>query len=429
MVVLKTDYILICYTYPNFKQRSKMPISITNALEIIYKNVSSKSTHIVPIEEALGSVVAKNYQASFDLPRFDNSAMDGYAVKVADSGLNVTIKEITYAGDKAEEAFKEGEVVKIMTGAPTPNGCQAIVPIEDVEVLENGIKLPKNIKMDMMIRWKGEDIKSGQTFLFSQTKVTAYTLALLASQGITHIEVYRKPKVVIFSTGEELKAHYERIEQHQLYNSNAPMFYARAKELGCDVSYIASSGDTLESLKEAIQNAYDADLILTSGGVSVGDKDFTKEAFTQLGMKTLFSGIDIKPGKPTTFGELNKCIVINLPGNPLAAMVNFEMFVKPTIIKLSGSKSFYHPLISTKMASDYKFRAGKNSVILGTWNGINFSPILNQKPGMLSPIGRAEGMIVTTKEISFLEKNKEVLMIPIKIDLQNDKEEDFFIRD
>ena len=406
-----------------------MTTSITDALEIIYKNVTLKSTHILPIEASLGSIVAKDYQASFDLPRFDNSAMDGYAVKVADAGLKVKIKEITYAGDKAEDAFQEGEVVKIMTGAPTPKGCESIVPIEDVEVHNDGITLPKNIKMNMMIRWKGEDIKSGKTFLFAQTKVTAYTLALLASQGITHIEVYRKPKVVIFSTGEELKAHYERVEQHQLYNSNAPMFYARAKELGCDVSYIASSGDTLESLKTAVQNAYDADLILTSGGVSVGDKDFTKEAFTQLGMETFFSGVDIKPGKPTTFGKLNDCMVINLPGNPLAGMVNFEMFVKPAIIKLSGSKSFYHPLISTKMSQAHKFRAGKNSVILGTWNGQTFSPIPNQKPGMVSPLSLADGMIVSTKEIGFLEKDKEVLMIPIKIDLQSDRREDFFIKE
>ena len=405
-----------------------MTISITDALNIIYQNVEAKSTHIVPIEESLGMIVAKDYHASFDLPRFDNSAMDGYAVKVNDAGKVVKIKEITFAGDKAEEAFTEGEVVKIMTGAPTPNGCEAIVAIENVEVLENGIKLPTDIKMNNFIRWKGEDIKSGTAFLFAQTKVTAYTLALLASQGITHIEVYRKPKVVIFSTGDELKAHYEKIEQHQLYNSNAPMFYARAKELGCDVSYIASTGDTLESLKSAVQNAYDADLILTSGGVSVGDKDFTKEAFIQLGMENLFSGVDIKPGKPTNFGKMDNCLVINLPGNPLAAMVNFEMFVKPTILKLSGNKSFYHSLIETKMKDNYKFRAGKNSVILGEWNGSTFSPIPNQKPGMVAPLNLADGMIVTTKEISLLEKNRVVQMIPIKIDLQSDKEEDFFIK-
>ena len=404
-------------------------ISIQEALEIIYNNVRKKSTHIIPIEEAIGTIVAKEYKASFDLPRFDNSAMDGYAVKLSDAGKAVQIKEIIYAGDSLNECLNQDEAIKIMTGAPTPEGCEAIVPIEDVEFLTlNSVILPPNIQPHAMIRWKGEDIKRGTPFLFANTKVTAYTLALLTSQGITHIEVYRKPKVVIFSTGEELKAHYERIEQHQLYNSNAPMFYARAKELGCDVSYIASSGDTLESLKEAVNNARDADLILTSGGVSVGDKDFTKQAFTELGMETLFSGIDIKPGKPTTFGKLGNCFVVNLPGNPLAAMVNFEMFVKPTILKLSGTKSFYHPLIRTKIRHDHHFKAGKNAVILGEWNGDSFAPLQNQKPGMVSPLNRADGMVVVTREVGHLEKNQMVKMIPIKIDLQSDKKEDFFIK-
>ncbi|NEW60425.1 molybdopterin molybdotransferase MoeA, partial [Sulfurovum sp. bin170] len=240
-------------------------VTIDEALDIIYATVTQKSRHIIPIEESIGSISAKSYNASFDLPRFDNSAMDGYAVKLADAGKEVSVREITYAGDAPPESFLEGEAVKIMTGAPTPNGCEAIVPIEDVEKTTNGIILPLNIKENAMIRWKGEDIKSGKTFMDSNEKITAYSLALLSSQGITHIEVYRKPKVVIFSTGEELKAHYERIEAHQLYNSNAPMFYARAKELGCDVSYISSSGDTIEELKSSIKEAMDADLILTSG--------------------------------------------------------------------------------------------------------------------------------------------------------------------
>ena len=404
-----------------------MTVSIGEALEIIYSNVTAKSRHIVPIEEALGAVVAKDYVATFDLPRFDNSAMDGYAVKVADAGKEVSIKEVTYAGDVAEESFVEGEVVKIMTGAPTPNGCEAIVAIEMVEKTPNGIILPSDIKMNNFIRFKGEDIKRGETFLSAQTKVTAYTLALLASQGITHIEVYRKPKVVVFSTGDELKAHYERIEQHQLYNSNAPMFVARAKELGCDVSYIASSGDTIEALKEAVQNAQDADLIITSGGVSVGDKDFTKEAFLELGLESYFTGIDIKPGRPTHFGKLDSCFVVNLPGNPLASMVNFEMFVKPIMAKLSGSSAFYHGLITTKMRSEHRLRAGKSTVILGEWDGESFLPINHQKPGMVSPLQMADGFIVTSKEIDHLAKGQEVKMIPIKLDLKSEEKRDFFI--
>ena len=402
-------------------------VTIDKALETIYSTVTQKSRHIIPIEESIGSISSRSYKASFDLPRFDNSAMDGYAVKLADSGKEVKVREITYAGDAPQESFVEGEAIKIMTGAPTPNGCEAIVPIEDIEKTPQGIILPINIKKNAMIRWKGEDIKSGKTFINSNEKITAYSLALLSSQGITHIEVFRKPKVVIFSTGEELKAHYEKIESHQLYNSNAPMFYGRAKELGCDVSYISSSGDTVEELKLSIEEAIDTDLILTSGGVSVGDKDFTIQAFTELGMETLFSKVNIKPGKPTTFGKLGDCFVINLPGNPLASMVNFEMFVKPTILKLSGTKSFYHSVITTKMRDNHKVKAGKYTVILGEWDGDSFAPLSNQKPGMVSPLEKADGMIVTKPEVSGLKKSQEVRMIPIKIDFQSDKKRDFFI--
>ncbi|MBD3793662.1 MAG: molybdopterin molybdotransferase MoeA [Campylobacterales bacterium] len=402
-------------------------VTIYEALDMIYNHITPKSTHIIPIEAAVGSIVAQSYYASFDLPRFDNSAMDGYAVKLADAGKSVSIKEITYAGDQRETGFSEGEVVKIMTGAPTPAGCEAIVPIEEVQLNGEEIILPEKIQSNAMIRYQGEDIKSGTCFLQAQTQITAYSLALLASQGISHIEVYRKPKVVIFSTGEELKAHYEKIEPHQLYNSNAPMFYARAKELGCDVSYLASSGDTIEALQAAIRNAMDADLILTSGGVSVGDKDFTIQAFEELGMKKLFTKVNIKPGKPTTFGKLPNGYVVNLPGNPLAAMVNFEMFVKPIIRMLSGTQSFYPPIITTQMRNDYRLRGGKYSVILGKWDGNSFEPIDNQKPGMVSPLYKADGMIVTTPQTDCFKTGQLVKMIPIKLDLITDKKEDFLM--
>jgi len=363
------------------------------------------------------------------LPRFNNSAMDGYAIKLCNMGEVVRIKNSIYAGNISNELLKEGESIKIMTGAPIPQGCEAIVPIEDIELVgENSIKVPLNVKPNAMIRWKGEDIKSGKPFLKIGKKIGGYTIALLASQGITHIEVYRKPKVVIFSTGEELKAHYERIEPHQLYNSNALMFYARTLELGCDVSYISTSGDTLSELKLSIQNAKDADLIITSGGVSVGDKDFTLQAFREMGMEILFSKVDIKPGRPTTFGKLDNSFVVNLAGNPLASMVNFEMFVKPIILILSGTDSIYHPIITTKIRENYQFKGGRYSVILGEWNGDTFAPLDNQKSGMIAPLDKADGMVVVTPNINFLKRNQIVKMIPIKSDMWNDKNIDFYIR-
>jgi molybdopterin molybdotransferase len=375
-------------------------VSIKEALDIIEKNISSVNREIIPIEDGIGRVLAKDYIATYDLPRFDNSAMDGYAIKVCDSGRVVNIEDIIYAGDRVDGVeVKEGFGIKIMTGAIIPNGSEAVVPIEDITKLDNNrVKLPENIKPNSMIRFRGEDIKSGEKFLFKHQKLNGYSIALLASQGITHIEVFRRVRVVIFGTGEELKAHYESIEPHQLYNSNSLMFYGRAKELGCEVSYLNIAKDSLDSLKEQIRDALNADIILTSGGISVGDRDYTIQAFMELGMEILFSKVDIKPGKPTTFGKIGNLYIINLPGNPLASAVNFEIFVKPAILQLSGIKD-KRETIKAKLKESIKLKREKDSAILGIFDGEYFLPLKSQKPGMISPLGLFNALLLTKTDI------------------------------
>ena len=383
-------------------------VSIKKALEIIDENIGHVNREIIPIEEGVGRVVARDYIADYDLPRFNNSAMDGFAIKLCNSGGVVEVEDIIYAGDRAEDIeVKEGFGVKIMTGAVTPKGCEAIVPIEDIKELDSGrIKLPDGIKLNSMVRFKGEDIKSGERFLSKYQRLNGYSLALLASQGVTHIEVFRRVRVVIFSTGEELKAHYERIEPHQLYNSNSLMFYGRAKELGCEVSYLNIAKDNINSLKEQIEESLNADIILTSGGISVGDRDYTLQAFRELGMEVLFSKVDIKPGKPTTFGKIGNLAVINLPGNPLASAVNFEIFVKPAILKLSGL-GFKMEKVKAKLRGDIKLKREKDTAILGIFDGEYFTPLKSQKPGMVSPLGLFNALLLTKTDI------KEGLIVSI----------------
>ncbi len=403
-----------------------MVVSITEALDIIYDNVAPLTTEIIPIEMALGRIMAEDSIATFDLPRFDNSAMDGYAVKCADAGGTVICKEIIYAGDNPQMTLGTQKAIKIMTGAPIPNGCEAIIPIENVSVQGDQVTLPDSIEKDAHVRHAGEDVKSGAVYLQKAQSVTAYGIALLVSQGVTHLTVYRKIKVAVFGTGDELRPHFEKIEPHQLYNSNTPMFLARAKELGCEVRYIPSSGDTIESLEISIKSALDADIIITSGGVSVGDKDFTKEAFTNLGMKLYFDKVDIKPGKPTAFGKIGNTAIINLPGNPLASMVNYEIFIRAVIHKMSGSSAYFHSTIETQMREDFTLRKGKYTVRLGSFNGKTFMPIKQQLPGMVSPMQKADGMIITTPNIDFLPKGMRVKMIPICWELYGCEKEDFF---
>ena len=405
-----------------------MAVSITQALDIIYKNSAVVSTEIIPIEMALGCVMREDSIATFDLPRFDNSAMDGYAVKCADAGTTVTYSDVIYAGDDPTMTLKATQTIKIMTGAPIPNGCEAVIPIENVSVDDTQITLPDEIQEHGHIRRAGEDIKSGAVYLHKGEKVTAYAIALLASQGVTHLKVTRQIKVAVFGTGDELRPHFEKIAPHQLYNSNTPMFLARAKELGCEVQYIGSSSDTMESLEAAIRSALNADIILTSGGVSMGDRDFTKEAFENLGMTLHFDKVDIKPGKPTAFGTIGETVIINLPGNPLASMVNYEIFVRAAIRKMSGMKSCYHATVSTVMKDDFTLRSGKYTVRLGDFDGKTFMPFKKQLPGMLSPLGAANAMLITIPEINTLSKNSSVKIIPISWELTGEVKEDFFTR-
>ena len=403
-----------------------MVVSIAEALDVLYDSITPLSSEIISIEESLGRTITSDYYATFCLPRFDNSAMDGYAVKCSDQGTVVRSDKVIYAGDGVKFILQNCEAIRIMTGAPIPEGCEAIVPIEDVVVEGDQVHLPKTIKPQAHIRQAGEDLRKSDKYINKNDSVSAYALATFASQGVTHISVSRKVRVVVFGTGDELRPHYEHIKAHQLYNSNAPMFLARAKELGCEVSCIGGSGDTIDSLKSCIREALDADLIITSGGVSVGDKDFTKEAFAQLGMETFFSGIAIKPGKPTTIGRIDNTVIVNLPGNPLAAMVNYEIFVKSIIRKLTAASASYLGTVDVKMREDFKLKPGRHTVILGRYDGSYFTPLPQQSPGMVSPLPQADGLIIIMPEVSILKVGTLAKMLPIKWELYSKEKKDIF---
>ncbi len=403
-----------------------MAVSIIEALDIIANNIPALESEILPIEMSIGRVVTQDYIATFDLPRFHNSAMDGYAVKIKDAGQTVKCTEVIYAGDNPEMELNFGSAIKIMTGAPIPRGCEAIVPIENVTVSDENITLPSEIEQNGFIRMAGEDIKKGTVFLHKGEVINAYTIASLASQGITHITVTRQIKVAIFGTGDELRPHFEKIEAHQLYNSNSPMFLARAKSLGCEVRFIRTSADTLNALEMSIKSTLDADIIITSGGISMGDKDFTKEAFTNLGMQIHIDKIDIKPGRPTIIGSIDKTVIVNLPGNPLASMVNYELFVRAIIRKMSGKQEHRHAIVTTTLKETYTVRGGKHAVVLGKFDGSSFEALKSQMPGMVSPMQDADGLLLITPDIKHLEKGSTVKMIPIKWELSSSKKEVLF---
>jgi molybdopterin molybdotransferase len=198
--------------------------------------------------------------------------------------------------------------------------------------------------------------------------------------------VYKKPKVAVFASGNELKMHFEKVEKYQLYNTNTPMILARAKELGADVTFAGMAKDNVQSLKDMINNSLSSDLIITSGGISVGDADFTQEAFEEFDFCKIFQGIVIKPGKPTLFGRINDTYILNLPGNPLAAALIFELFGKIILQILTGSKDIYHNTIKAKLKNNLKNKKGRPTIIPGFFDGEFFKPSHKRSPGMVGGI-------------------------------------------
>jgi len=391
-----------------------MAVTIEKALELIYTNTKVKSIKILPIEEVLGFVLAEDITATHNLPPFDNSAMDGYAVKVSDSSESLSVCHTIFAGDNYAEELQPHTAIKIMTGAKIPLGTQCIVPIEDITQEGEKIVLPDNLTLSKHIRLAGEDIKAGTQLLSHGDRINAHQVTLLASQGISHVKVYKKPRIALFASGNELKMHFEQVEDYQLYNTNTPTLLSRAKELGCEVEFIGTAKDTMEDIKAHIKSALECDLVITSGGVSVGDADFTKEAFGAFGYEILFDKIAIKPGKPTTFGKVGDTLVLNLPGNPLAAALNFELFGQSIIYALSGVKAKFISSINAKMKNDYTLKAGRRTLVPGVFDGEFFEVCAHFAPGMVSPLAQSNAYIIIDESCSHLAHNASVKVISTK---------------
>lgn len=391
-----------------------MAVNVEEALEKIYAFSSPRGTEIAPIENALGRVLANPISASIALPSFDNSAMDGYAVRISDAGETLLHAGTIFAGDKEESRMTEDQCIRIMTGSRIPQGCEAIVPIEEVTFEGEYVRFPPSIKPGQHIRLQGEDIESEMVLLEKGTFLHAHHISLLASQGITHVELYRRPRVALFSSGNELKMHYERLDTNQLYNTNTPTFAARARELGCDVIFTGTAADTLASVQEHIRTALDADVIITSGGVSVGDADYTKEAFGSLGFECGFESVDIKPGKPTTFGRIGNTLILNLPGNPLAAALCFELFGQSAILALSGRSDRYLAPLSTLITGAFRMKKGRRSLIPGWYDGSGFTPSPKFGPGMVLPLSRANAYMMVDASVEGFEAGSPVQILPTR---------------
>ncbi|NDJ58349.1 molybdopterin molybdotransferase MoeA [Enterobacteriaceae bacterium 4M9] len=295
----------------------------------------------LPLLQAFGRVTASAITSPLDVPGFDNAAMDGYGVRLADiaSGTLLPVAGKAFAGQPFQGDWPAGTCVRIMTGAPVPAGCEAVVMQEETEEADGGIRFNAPVKAGQNIRRSGEDIRQGATVLEAGARLSAAELPLLASLGIAQVPVVRRLRVAVFSTGDELQLPGQPLAEGQIYDTNRLAVHLMLEQLGCEVLNLGIVRDDPQALRDTFLRAdSEADVVLSSGGVSVGEADYTKQILDELG-EIGFWKLAIKPGKPFAFGRLQHSWFCGLPGNPVSAAATFYQLVQPLLAKLSGQRS------------------------------------------------------------------------------------------
>lgn len=315
-------------------------ISLEEAVDILDKNIKQLSIEEVSLIDGIKRVLAEDIHSKIDNPPFDKSAMDGYAIIAEDSSNNEKIKVIDkiFAGQVCDSEVTKKTAVRIMTGAPIPKGANAVIKQEDVTVYDNDyIVLNRELKANDNICLKGEDIKKGTLLVSKNKKLDFADIGIIASTGINKIKVYKMPEIALVSTGDEVIDVEDELMEGKIFNSNKYTIISRVIELGYKIKYIKHIKDSEDDIGECINNiSKDVDLIITTGGVSVGEKDLLNEVIDEIDGRRLFWKVKMKPGSSVLCSIVNKAIVVSLSGNPTAALTGFELFVKTILEKLSG---------------------------------------------------------------------------------------------
>lgn len=321
-------------------------ISLEQALDQILSQLSPlQQSENVPLTAAVDRITAAAVNSPIDVPPFANSAMDGYAVRLADLRANapLAVAGKAFAGAPFNGEWPAGSCVRIMTGAPIPTGADAVIMQEQAEVNGQGVRFNAMVQAGQNVRLAGEDIRQGACVLPAGVKLGAAQLPLLASLGVAEVQVMRKLKVAIFSTGDELKPIGQPLQAGQIYDSNRFAVRLMLEQLGCEVLDLGIIRDDRQPLRAAFEQAdSQADVVISSGGVSVGEADYTKQMLDELGQVSFWK-LAIKPGKPFAFGKLKHAWFCGLPGNPVSAALTFYQLVQPLLAKLAGHSDWHLP--------------------------------------------------------------------------------------
>lgn len=388
------------------------------ALARILAQVKPLPAEEIRLEDARGLVLGENIISPIPLPPFANSSMDGFAVRTVDvqhPPVTLPIAGDIPAGTLSIPILRPGTALRIMTGAPVPDGADAVIPVEETKAQASGAVtfLTRTIAGDC-IRFAGEDVAAGSIVLPAGTRLRPAGIGLCAAVGRTAVRAVPRPRVAIISTGDELVPPGQVLQPGQIYNSNLYSLAAQVEEAGGIVTQRLSSRDTPESLREVFDQCAGADLLLTSGGVSVGDYDYVKAVFAERGTID-FWRVAIRPGKPLAFGHWDSTLFFGLPGNPMSSLVTFELFVRPALRRLLGYSDTARPLIRARLTEDAVHNPGRQSFLRAVAakipGGHTVRPLSRQGSGMLGTGAEANALLIIPSEVSVLPLGTEAQVL------------------
>jgi len=384
-------------------------ISVEEALEVILKSIQVLGLEKVDILSSLGRVLGEDIYAPYHIPHWDNSAMDGYAVihkdiEHASSENPVTLKVVTDlpAGYTFQKKLERGKAIRIMTGAPLPRGSDTVVMVEDSQREGDRVKIFKAISKGENIRKAGEDVRKGTLVMSSGSIIRPAEVGMLASLKRSFISVYQRPTVAVISTGDELIDVDGELAEGKIVGSNTYSLSSLVKDTGATALILGIAKDTPKELMNRFKVALHADMIISSGGVSVGDYDLVKDILKELGAEMKFWKVAMRPGQPLAFGVIEGKPTFGLPGNPVSCMVSFEQFVRPSILKASGHRRLFRSLVEARLKEPIKKKAGRKSFMRCTVtieNGMYVATTTGEQgSGILMSMVRANGLMVLPEE-------------------------------
>ncbi|MDQ6986794.1 MAG: molybdopterin molybdotransferase MoeA [Mariprofundaceae bacterium] len=380
--------------------------SVIEAQQCILSHVSAMPEEMVALHESLGRVLAGDVNANRNHPPYDVSAMDGYAVRFADIAripASLTVVEDIRAGQMPQIEVQQGQAARIMTGAPVPIGVDTVIRVEDTQGDDEQVSVLIAPKQGANIRPLGENLRNGEVVLSAGTEITPGVLAILAMVKQQQVSVFSRPSVAILSTGDELEGLAEAIDENKIPDANSHALYAQCKSLGIEASLLGIARDDPDELKAKLAEGLQYDVLLASGGVSVGHHDFVRPTLDALGISMHFWRVAMRPGHPLAFGtSKNGTAVFGLPGNPVSSMVCFEQFAVPALRSMMGHEKLFRRTIKARLSHALKDRAGRAHFVRVTLscdeNGYIATSTGTQGSGVLMSMAVAEGFAVVPVE-------------------------------